>query len=207
MASDSAGAAARLTDGPSGRCGIAPVCSTTAEFVAPITICVSYAGVSYIDEGNLRLFHFDGSWVDITVPPVDTVNDIICGSTSSLSPFVLAERTYAFTGFFQPVDNSALNRAKAGAGVPVKFSLGGDFGLGIFAEGYPSVSVIQCPGTTVDSIEETVAVGSSELVYDPSTDQYVYLFKTSKAWAGTCRQLVLTFIDGTTRTVDFQFIR
>jgi hypothetical protein len=135
------------------------------------------------------------------------MNQIICGLTNSLSPFVLAERSMAFTGFFQPVDNGSLNKAKAGSGVPVKFSLGADFGLGIFADGYPSVSQIACPGISVDAIEQTVSVGSSHLVYDATKNQYVYLFKTSKSWAGTCRQLTLLFTDGTTRTADFQFIK
>lgn len=36
---------------------------------------------------------------------------------------------YAFAGFQQPVDNGALNTAKAGNAIPVKFDLGGDQGL------------------------------------------------------------------------------
>jgi Carboxypeptidase regulatory-like domain len=183
--------------------------STTAGVVAPITICISYAGVSFVDEDGLRLFHHEGeppAWQDITTS-LDPVNDRVCGVTSSLSPFVLAERSMVFTGFFQPVDTLGLNRAKAGAGIPVKFSLGADFGLGIFADGYPFVSQIACPGTTVDTIEQTVSVGTSHLVYDPAANQYVYLFKTLKSWAGTCRQLTMVFTDGTTRTVDFQLVK
>ena len=183
--------------------------STTAGVVAPITICISYAGVTYANESTIRLFHYEGdppAWEDITTSR-DTVNDVICGVSSSLSPFVLAEPAMAFTGFFQPVDNLALNRAKAGAGVPVKFSLGGDFGLDIFTDGYPSVSQIACPGTTVDAIEQTVSVGASHLVYDATTNRYTYLFKTSKSWAGTCRELTLLFSDGSTRTANFQFTK
>jgi hypothetical protein len=41
---------------------------------------------------------------------------------------------YDFDGFFNPVDNpDVLNRVKAGSAIPVKFSLGGDQGLDIFA--------------------------------------------------------------------------
>lgn len=184
--------------------------STTAEVVFPAVVCITYAGVSYLDEANLRLFHYDDSipgWDDITVPPVDTDNDRICGETTSLSPFVLAERVQQFSGFFQPVDNSSINRVKAGAGVPVKFSLGGDFGLDVFADGYPSVTQIACPGMSVDAIEQTVSVGSSHLVYDAAADQYVYLFKTSKSWAGTCRELTMVFSDGTTRSAAFDLTR
>lgn len=45
---------------------------------------------------------------------------------------------YDFRGFFPPVENnSVLNAVNAGQTVPVKFSLGSDQVLDIFAEGYP----------------------------------------------------------------------
>ena len=45
---------------------------------------------------------------------------------------------YDFEGFFSPVDDPpTFNAVKAGRAIPVKFSLGGDQGLDIFAEGYP----------------------------------------------------------------------
>jgi hypothetical protein len=31
------------------------------------------------------------------------------------------------------------------------------------------------------------------------------VWKTDKAWAGTCRQLQLKFIDGSTQTANFNF--
>jgi len=40
--------------------------------------------------------------------------------------------SYAFSGFFQPIDNNAINAAKAGSAIPVKFSLGGNQGLNMF---------------------------------------------------------------------------
>jgi len=184
--------------------------STTASYTAPITVCVSYAGMSFSYEGGIQLWHYDSSipgWDPITTEIRPAPVEQVCGVTNSLSPFAIVEPLPTFTGFFQPVDNDALNRAKAGAGVPVKFSLGANFGLAIFADGYPSVTQIACPGTTVDVIEQTVTVGSSHLVYDATKNQYVYQFKSSKSWAGTCQQLTMVFIDGTTRTANFQFTR
>ena len=92
----------------------------------------------------------------------------VCGDVTSFSPFAAAfkEPTYAFTGFSQPVDNApTFNKMKAGAAVPVKFSLGGDFGLAIFEAGYPSSTSVACPGTSaaVDAVEQTVATDSSKL--------------------------------------------
>jgi hypothetical protein len=115
--------------------------------------------------------------------------------------------SYNFTGFFQPVDNlPTFNLVKAGSSIPVKFSLGGDKGLNIFLNGYPLSQQIACDSNlSLDNIEQTVTAGGSSLSYDASTDQYTYVWKTNKAWAGTCRQLVVTFNDGTYHRANFSF--
>jgi hypothetical protein len=47
--------------------------------------------------------------------------------------FVNAPAPATFTGFFQPIDNQpTINTMKAGAAVPVKFSLGGNQGLNLW---------------------------------------------------------------------------
>jgi hypothetical protein len=114
---------------------------------------------------------------------------------------------YSFSGFFRPVDNTpTLNLAKAGSAIPVKFSLGGDEGLSIFATGYPRWQKISCDTSALlDAIEETVTAGSSSLSYDAITDRYVYVWKTDKAWAGTCRQLIVRLDDGTDHMANFKF--
>ena len=114
--------------------------------------------------------------------------------------------TYSFGGFLQPVDaRPTLNSLKAGGAVPVKFSLGGNRGLGIFAAGYPKSQVITCDSTAnVDGIETTVNAGGSSLSYDALADTYSYIWKTDKAWAGTCRQLVLAFSDGSVQRANFK---
>lgn len=114
---------------------------------------------------------------------------------------------FNFTGFFSPVDNlPMINSVKAGQAVPVKFSLGGIKGLNIFAAGYPKSTVVACDATApVDNIEQTVTAGGSSLSYDPTTGQYNYVWKTDKAWAGTCRLLIVTFVDGTTQYAKFRF--
>ncbi len=67
--------------------------TTTATFGPPVTICITYSPAQFNDPTTLRLFHFENSaWVDVTTSN-DTVAGIICGQTSSLSPFLLAERT------------------------------------------------------------------------------------------------------------------
>jgi len=56
-------------------------------------------------------------------------------------------------------------------------------------------------------IEETVTAGNSYLSYDSSLNQYNYVWKTDKAWAGTCRVFSMKLIDGTTHTALFNFTR
>ncbi len=121
--------------------------------------------------------------------------------------FALPATAYAFVGFFQPVDAlPTLNIATAGSAIPVKFSLGGDQGLAIFAAGFPASSPIPCdadePGV---SIEETVTAGGSGLRYDATTDEYSYIWKTDKGWKGSCRMLVVQLNDGSMHYAKFRF--
>jgi uncharacterized protein len=115
-------------------------------------------------------------------------------------------RSSSFTGFFQPVDNPpAFNVVNAGQGIPVKFSLGGNQGLGIFASGFPTSQVIGCDGTAPTDGIETTTSGKSGLSYDRTTDTYTYAWKTQKAWAGTCRRLILRLKDGSDHVALFLF--
>jgi hypothetical protein len=87
----------------------------------------------------------------------------------------------------------------------VKFSLSGNQGLDIFASGYPKSQKISCDSSApVDDTIPTVAAGSSTLTYDAASDQYTYTWKTENSWAGTCRQLIVGFVDGTTQRADFR---
>ncbi len=138
-----------------------------------------------------------------------TVN---CSATDSHSNTAHGSFTvtvsYNFLGFFQPIDNlPALNRVKAGSAIPVKFSLSGNQGLNIFQQGYPGSAVTTCSALSVDDIETTLTAGGSSLSYDASTDQYIYVWKTDKAWAGSCRTLTVMFKDGTTKQANFQFTK
>jgi hypothetical protein len=114
---------------------------------------------------------------------------------------------YKFTGFFRPVDMLPIvNVAKAGSAIPVKFSLSGNQGLNIFESGYPiSLKINSSTGVPEDAIEVTVTAGGSSLSYDAAADQYIYVWKTEKAWAGTCRQLIVKLKDGEEHIANFKF--
>lgn len=117
-----------------------------------------------------------------------------------------ARSFYPFAGFYQPVDNpNTVNSVKAGSAVPVKFSLGSDLGLNILKPGSPTSAAYPCGSGPTDVIEQTVTAGNSSLTYDPLANQYVYVWKTDKKWAGTCRRFELGLNDGSTHTALFSF--
>ena len=130
--------------------------------------------------------------------------ETLCSSEVSVS----VEAPYDFHGFFQPIDMDKLNTVRAGSAIPVKFSLSGDQGLDIFAAGSPASVAIGCEADEpADAIEQTVTSGRSALSYDATSDQYVYGWKTDKAWSNTCRQLVVTLNDGSIHTAEFKFFK
>ncbi len=119
---------------------------------------------------------------------------------------ITVSQQFAFTGFFPPVDNQpTLNTVKAGSAVPIKFSLNGYQGLDIFFAGYPASAVVTCGSAAEDAIEQTMMAGGSSLSYNAGADQYIYIWKTDKSWANTCRTFVLRLRDGSYYRADFKF--
>jgi hypothetical protein len=116
---------------------------------------------------------------------------------------------FRFTGFFSPVDNpSTLNRVKAGSAVPVKFSLAGDKGLDVLQAGFPTSEQMYCDTTApLDDVETVATAGNSTLSYDARSDTYMYVWKTQKGWAGTCRRLNVVLSDGSLHTAHFAFVK
>jgi CSLREA domain-containing protein len=113
-----------------------------------------------------------------------------------------------YKGFLPPISNVRTTPIHPGAGVPVQFTLGGFRGLDIFAPGSPSSVGITCPlAAGSGDVLLTDTPGNSGLSYDAATDTYTYVWKTDKAWAGTCRRLIVSFGDGSVRTADFAFTR
>jgi hypothetical protein len=115
---------------------------------------------------------------------------------------------FAWSGFYSPVRNlPALNAVQAGRAVPLKFSLGSDEGLDILAAGYPHSVPVNCaaPADATGVPIATSAAGGSGLSYDAAANQYTYVWKTSRLWAGSCRRLVVGLTDGTTHSALFRF--
>ena len=183
--------------------------ATSTTFEGLIELCFGWEEGQFDDESRVQLFHFENeTWTEVTTH-LDTSQNRVCGQVSSLSPFGLFEAVPWFRGFFPPVDNAPTrNIVKAGAAVPVKFSMNGYWGMGIIEAGYPASQPILCAtGTPSDVITETVNAGSSSLTYDSSSDHYKYVWKTEKSWANSCRRLQMRLQDGSVHTADFGFTK
>lgn len=97
---------------------------------------------------------------------------VVTVRTSHFSTWSLGRLDYDLSGPSSPLAPApAVNAGKAGSTIPVKFRLGGDRGLDVLAD--PSM----------------------RLQFDAATGTYTYLWKTTKAMAGT-QELVLRFRDG-----------
>ena len=207
------------SDGSSNQLGTIKIdtLAPTAAFVTPAngTFLVGSAGAftAVCSDGPVGI----GSGVASGCPETGTVDTTRAGlNTKALtltdvagnSSAGLAYRVqWAFTGFFSPVSNTTLNRANAGATVPVKFSLQAATG---YVGALSNVSTIDwqpvaCPsGATANTVLATDATLSS-LKYDATANQYVYTWKTPKALAGSCQKLTVVLADSTPHTALFQF--
>jgi 6-phosphogluconolactonase len=100
-----------------------------------------------------------------------------------------------FQGFLGPTHEGSVVRA--GEAIPIVFSLGGDRGLDVLAAGSPSSVQTDCdhPGTPTGG-DQASSQSSRGLIYHSWTGHYVFMWQTTKAWAGTCRTFVLGLRDG-----------
>lgn len=154
-----------------------------------------------------------GTCTDVSTNPVTTDQRGVArpqGPGCDIGAYELQQAAGpVFSGFLAPVANPpTANFVKAGQAIPVKFSLGGDFGLNIFAPGSPGSQQVGCTlSPSTSEITATVTAGNSGLTYDPVTQTYTYVWKTEKSWANTCRRLTIAFSVGGlgTRTAEFTF--
>lgn len=110
-----------------------------------------------------------------------------------------------FSGFFRPVYNTPfVNKVTAGRSIPLKFAVGGAQGLRALAAGSPTSVAVTCSPTASERpVEETVFTAESRML---SVGQnYTYFWKTNASWAGSCRKLVVTLMDGSTHEAHFRF--
>jgi len=140
---------------------------TTLGYTGPVTICINYTGITFAGNGQPVLDHIvNGSATDIT-KSVDKVNNIICGSSPSLSPF-------AIFGAAGPVSTttaltSSLNPVVAGQAVTftaqVSPSLvGTPTGTVTFSDGGSVLGTVALDASATVSFSTSSLVGGSHLI-------------------------------------------
>ncbi len=175
----------------------------------------AFTGATAVNFGSLAATSFtitSDTTITATAPAAANVGtvDITVTTPAGSSAITAANHysyLYAFTGFQAPVASPpVLNQVNRGQTIPIKFSLGGNHGLGILATGSPTATQINCAdGAPINTATLTDTAGGSGLQYDSTTGTYTYVWKTSKAWAGSCQQFTLTLTDGSSHTANFQF--
>jgi hypothetical protein len=124
--------------------------ATTATVSGQRTICINYSGLTYSNESQLRLLHYENeSWVNITTSQ-DLDNKIICGISSSFSPFaVMEEKIKVWVDIKPGSDINSINLDSQGL-TPVSILSTVDFDATIinpetvkFAEVSPSKSKLE----------------------------------------------------------------
>ena len=115
-----------------------------------------------------------------------------------------ATSTLKFSGFFRPVHNLPfVNRISAGRTVPVTFMVEGAPPQRAVV-GTPASAAVECSAAGSERpVEETAFTAASRML--AVGQRYTYMWKTSSAWAGSCRKLVITLIDGSTHEAHFRF--
>jgi len=187
-------------------CPSGPVTQNSSQTASYTASDPGESGIASGASGTVALDTSQVGTYTATVPAGTAVDNVGRGSAAATCQYSVV---YNWTGFFRPVDNpEVLNTVKAGSAIPVKFSLAGDQGLDILAADYPTSNKINCLNSAdMDSIEETMTAGGSTLKYDATADQYVYVWKTDKSWAGKCRQLNVTLDDGTSHVANFKLMK
>jgi TolB protein len=121
------------------------------------------------------------------------------GNSASLNWYY--DVVWPFAGFFSPFDG-ALNSARAGDTLPLRFSLSGYQGLDVLEPGWPQFDPVACD-SSVQLDSGHAATGTLE--YNGKLDRYTYNWASPKVLAGSCAQVVLKLRDGTLHRVSFRF--
>jgi extracellular elastinolytic metalloproteinase len=120
-------------------------------------------------------------------------------------------------GFQAPIhqEYGQLNVAAAGRTVPLRFSGTGLTGLDILAEHSPFSRRVDCATLRVPSIGAAITPREYPVDTSPAGQSglsrstngvYTYAWQTQEDWVDTCRELVLTRLDGIQHRAFFRFV-
>lgn len=114
--------------------------------------------------------------------------------------------SFAFNGFFAPVDNGIINSIKGGQSVPVKWAIpngaGGWIGNLTVVSSVRHTTVKCSPTDPTDEVE-VVNTSPTSLRYDTTANQYIYNWQSPKG-AGVCYAVTVSLTDGSSKTALFK---
>ena len=134
-----------------------------------------------------------------------TAADLGGGTASASSHYRVL---YDFRGFRRPTeDPPAVNRARAGLVLAVRFSLNGFHGRDVLAAGSPQVAEVECGAGAEPAVGEPARLvgGRRPVRWSRRAHSYLLLWRTRRSWAGGCRQFLLGLADGTVHRAEFRF--
>ena len=115
---------------------------------------------------------------------------------------------YAFSGFLRPATgDGGATTARAGAAVPVKYSLADANGAAIAnLQSFASLASApaSCDGSVAGPWEAAAGTGPNGVRYDGESQQFHFNWKTERGWAGSCRVLRLQLNDGSAHLALFR---
>ncbi len=171
--------------------------STTATYSGAISVCLNFAGITF-PSGTPQLFHYENcTWVNVTTS-VDLVNQIICGSVTSLSPFGVFGAPVAATGLSAPLAALApvgspvplpSHAFKQGSTLPLKLQLfSGSTLLTAATTNPPQIAALVRNGNPVnlDTIDpDSGQANDSGTLFRYSGPDWVFNLSTKGLTAGT----------------------
>ena len=187
---DSTAPAVSLADGPAG--------TVTFGAVPPNATCVASDGGSGL--AGCAVTGYSTAVGDHIL--VATATDIAGNVATATRSYTVAP--YRLSGFYQPVDMNAVNTAKGGSTIPLKFEVfAGPTELTALSE-ITSITYASIPtnGSAPTDEIETLAAGGTGLTYDTTAGVYQYNWKTPTT-PGDYRLTVKTR-DGSTLTAVFR---
>lgn len=164
---------------------------------------VVLADYTCTDEGS-GIRHCQGnvpSGEPIDTRNIGTYDFIVFAADQAGNPVYARTRyrvVYPFTGFFAPIAATGMTQVRPGDSVPLKFSLGADYGLDALTDA--TATPIDC---TTEAEVGPAAPAAGPITYNVSIDRYMKVWSTEKSMAGSCYAVVLSLRDGTRHEAHF----
>ncbi|KAG2493920.1 hypothetical protein HYH03_007856 [Edaphochlamys debaryana] len=159
----------------------APVISArgpeTAEATSPSGAVVNYARPSFTDNvdgtGTATCTPAPGSLFPLGPTTVTCTAEDAAKNKAVSTTFIVSVVRCSWTAFLPPINNLDDNVVTAVQTLPVKWNLGGDYGVStLIAPGFPKFLETPCDSATAGDTEAPSTAEAIPLKYDPITKEY-----------------------------------